>query len=89
MSIKVFLDDVEVTAAMNAQHPLPSTISAGVFPDASHEKWWDLWGIIKSTTALKDNFQKKAVHTMKVVDSAGTEYDVKLLTKAKYTARNR
>lgn len=87
--MKVFLDDVDVTAAMNAQHPLPASAAAGVFPDASHEKWWDLWGIIKSTPALKDEFQKKAVHTMKVMDSDGTEYDIRLLIAAKYTARNR
>ena len=89
MSIKVFLDDVDITAAMNAQHPLPSSATAGTFPDASHEHWWDLWGIIKNSAELKDAFQQKAVHFMKVVDSDGTAYDIKLLVASKYTARNR
>lgn len=89
MSVQVLLDGVDITAAMNQQHPVPDTLGVGCLPDDSHEKWWDLWGIIKTTPALKDEFQKKAVHTMKLVDSNGTAYNVKLLTKSKYTARNR
>lgn len=89
MSVTILLDNVDITAEMNRQHPLPSSLSAGTFPNDSHEDWWDLWGIIKRTPALKDTFQQKAVHVMAVKDSAGTAYDVKLLMKAKYTARNR
>lgn len=89
MSVQVLLDGVDITAELNKQHPVPQTLGVGVFPDDSHEKWWDLWAVIKNLPALKDDFQKKAVHTMKLVDSEGTAYDAKLLMKSKYTARNR
>lgn len=89
MSVQVLLDGVDITAELNKQHPVPQTLGVGVFPDDSHEKWWDLWAIIKTNASLKDEFQKKAVHTLELVDSEGTAYDVKLLMKSKYTARNR
>lgn len=89
MSVQVLLDGVDITAELNKQHPVPQTLGVGVFPDDSHEKWWDLWAVIKSLAEFKNEFQTKAVHTLKLVDSDGTAYDAKLLMKTKYTARNR
>lgn len=89
MSVQVLLDGKDITDALNKQHTVPQSLGAGVFPDDSHEKWWDLWSVIKNNPELKDEFQKKAIHTLKLVDSNGTAYDAKLLMKTKYTARNR
>lgn len=89
MSVTVTLDDVDITADLNAQYPLPAEISAGIFPDNTHNHWWDLWVAVQAHEQLVLNYQNNAVHILKVKDSAGGTYDAKIILRTKYTARNR
>lgn len=89
MSITVFLDGQNITNSLDAQYPLPQALSAGVFPDNTHNHWWDLWKCIQSNDTLKENYQNNAIHTLQVIDSSGGTYNAKIILRTKYTARNR
>ena len=89
MSITVLLDDQDITADLNRQHDLPGKISAGIYPDNSHNKWWDLWVCIQNNSTLKENYQDKSIHTLVIKDSEGGTYNAKIILRTKYAARNR
>jgi hypothetical protein len=89
MSVTVFLDGQDITAALNEQHQLPNKISAGIYPDNTHNHWWDLWKCVQGNNTLKQLYQSMAVHTLEVKDSAGGTYNAKIILRSKYTARNR
>lgn len=87
MSLKVTLDGYDITAAMNQQYPLPET-PGGILPDASAGKWYNLLKIIDQTPGLRDHYFEGGVHLMKIQDSTGRSFEVKMLLRSKYSARN-
>lgn len=89
MAVSVYLDNVNITDSLNEQYPLPESLSPGVFPDNTHNHWWDLWVCIQKDETLRNNYQKYAVHTLQIQDSVGGTYNAKLILRTKYTARNR
>ena len=89
MSVTVFLDGVDITSELNSQYELPDKISAGVFPDNSHNHWWDLWKCVQKNAQLKELYQTTAIHTLEIKDSTGGTYNAKIVLRTKYTARNR
>lgn len=89
MSVTVFLDGQDITADLNAQYPLPDKIQAGIFPDNTHNHWWDLWKCVQNNGTLKANYQSNAIHILQITDTSGGTYDAKIILRTKYTARNR
>lgn len=89
MSVTVYLDGEDITGALNEQHSLPPKIEAGVFPDNTHNHWWDLWKCIQSNANLKNSYQDNAIHRLEIRDSGGGTYNAKIILRTKYTARNR
>jgi hypothetical protein len=89
MSVTVFLDGEDITADLEEQYPLPSNLYAGIFPDNSHNHWYNLWRCVQRNSTLRQSYQNKAIHELKVVDSAGGTYNAKIILRTKYTARNR
>ena len=87
MALQILLDDVDITADLNHQYALPTSLG-GIFPDASGQKWWDLLRCINKHPELKNNFFKGGVHIMKVIDQNGSDFKVKLLLRMTYSARN-
>jgi len=87
MALTILLDDVDITADLNRQYALPSSLG-GICPDASGGKWWDLLRCINKHPELKSKFFQGGVHIMKVIDSNGTDFKVKMLLKMVYSARN-
>lgn len=91
MAIKVFLDNTDITADLNAQYALPESANAGIFPDRSRSKWWDLLPAINAHAELKDTFfnNDTAVHALTIEDTNGQTFTVRVLLRTKYTSRNR
>lgn len=91
MSVTVKLDDIDITEDLRSQHPqrFPEAISAGIYPDNSHSKWWDLWACVQAHQELREAYQKNAIHELVIEDTAGGTYDAKIILRTKYTARNR
>lgn len=89
MSVTVFLDGEDITADLEEQYPLPPNLYAGIFPDNSHNHWYNLWRCVQRNSTLRQSYQNKAIHELKVVDSAGGTYNAKIILRTKYTARNR
>lgn len=92
MSIQVFLDGQDITGVLNSQHPLPVSASAnGIFPSNKRNDWWDLLPAINANSTLRENFFNNdvGVHTLNIVDSGGETFTVRVLLRAKYSARNR
>lgn len=87
MSLKVMLDGYDITSAMNQQYPLPDN-PAGMLPDASAGRWYNLLKIIDQTPGLRDHYFEGGIHRMQVVDSTGRSFEVKMLLRSKYSARN-
>lgn len=85
--IKVYLDDQDITDSLNKQYPLPIG-PEGILPDASAGKWYDLLRCISDNSTLKAQYFQGGVHRMKIVDTTGRQFEVKLLTRSKYSARN-
>lgn len=85
--INVFLDGYDITANLNAQYPLPEN-PGGVLPDAGAGRWYDLLKIIDEVPALRGSYFQGGVHQMTVVDSTGRSFEMKLLLRQKYSARN-
>lgn len=96
MSIRVTLDGQDITASLNKQYPLPESTAAGVFPDKSAGKWYDLLRCIDENETLKNNFFNGdrngyaygGVHEMAVINSDGSSFQVRFLFRMKYSARN-
>ena len=86
--IKVYLDGSDITANLNAQYPLPEN-PGGILPDATAGRWYDLLKVINDVPALRRSyFDSAGVHQMKIVDDSGRAFQVKLLLRSKYSARN-
>lgn len=89
MSVTVTLDGEDITADLNKQYPLPERLYANIFPDNSHNHWYNLWICIQENATLKKAYQNNAIHELRVIDSAGGTYNAKIILRTKYTARNR
>lgn len=91
MSIQVFLDGEDITSTLNAQHALPASTSAGVFPSRNRNDWWDLLPAISANATLKENFfnDDVGVHILTIKDSSGVAFEARILLRMKYSARNR
>lgn len=89
MSIRVFLDEQDITDTLASQHPLPSA-NDGVYPNKSRSDWWDLLPAISANAALRDRFfnDNNGVHELRI-EEGGRTFDVKVLLRVKYSARNR
>ena len=85
--IKVYLDGHEITEQINAQYPLPSN-PGGVLPEQGPGKWYNLLRIINEVPALRESFFQGGVHQFTIVDETGRPFEVKLLLRSKYSARN-
>lgn len=82
-----FLDDVDVTADINAQTTLPN-LKGGVYPN-DRTKWYNLLKIINAHPELQRSFfGKGGLHTFKIVGDAGDSYEAKIILRATYSARN-
>lgn len=92
MSVQVILDGQDITADLNAQYPLPDAISTGIFPSKEAGRWYDLLPVINGNETLKKNYFNGGdygVHELKVVDPDGRrEFDMRILLRLKYSARN-
>lgn len=93
MSIRVFLDSIEITDALNEQYPLPAQMSAsGIFPDNTRSHWYDLLDAINQNPTLKTSFfdSPNALHEFKVEDSRqGGSFSARVYLSTKYSSRNR
>ena len=92
MAIKVFLDDIDITADLNAQYALPASADINaVLPDTSRSKWWDLMEAISNHAELRDNFfnDDTGVHALTIQDTSGKAVSARVLLRMKYTSRNR
>lgn len=82
-----YLDDIDITADINAQFPLPN-LDGGVYPD-TRTKWYDLLKIISAHSKLKESFfSKGGLHTFKIVGDAGYQFEAKIILRMTYSARN-
>lgn len=88
--MKVFLDNQDITASLNAQHALPSASDNGVFPNMSRNDWWDLLPAINANSTLKAQFfnDGNGVHTLRFEEESRT-FEVRVLLRMKYSSRNR
>lgn len=92
MAIKIFLDDVDITADLQKQYPLPASADVNaVLPDNSRSKWWDLMAAISAHPELRDNFfnNEVGVHSFTIQDTSGKAVSARVLLRMKYTSRNR
>ena len=85
--IRVYLDGHEITANLNKQYPLPEN-PGGILPDATAGKWYNLLRVINEVPALRESYFQGGVHQMQIVDSTGRAFEVKMLLRSKYSARN-
>lgn len=92
MAVTIFLDDVDITADLNKQHPLPTGLYDGIYPGRGRNDYYDLLACIAAHPELKDDFfnDNSAVHYLTIANTdTATEYTVRLLLSMKYSARNR
>lgn len=91
MSLKFFLDDVDITAELAKQHPLPDTAADGIYPGRGRNDWFDLLPIIANNQELKNNFfnDDNDLHYLRIVDDSDEETTMRVFLTMKYTARNR
>lgn len=97
MAIRVTLDGQDITASLNRQYPLPSSTATGVWPDRSAGKWYDLLACVAENETLAANFFNGdmngsnpygGVHEMCVIDDTGASFQMRVLLRMKYSARN-
>lgn len=82
-----YLDDVDITADINAQFPIPN-LDGGVYPDV-RTKWFNLLKIVNAHPELKESFfGKGGLHAFKIVGDGGYQYDAKIILRMTYSARN-
>lgn len=91
MSIKVFLDNTDITADLNAQYHLPANTNSGIYPDRSRSRWWDLIPAINAHPELRNTFFNNdiGIHSLKIQDTGGSTFTARILLRMKYTSRNR
>lgn len=92
MTVSVFLDDVDITKDINAQHPLPTNLVDGIYPGKGRNEYFDLIPCIAAHDDLKEAFfnDDNAVHCLTLKDSdSSTEVTVRVLLSMKYSSRNR
>ena len=91
MSIRVTLDGEDITSSLNKQYPLPNDISAGIFPSRKAGEWYDLLQCINENTKLRNNYFNGGdygVHELSIADSQGRNFEMRILLRTKYSARN-
>ena len=83
--MNILIDDQDVTTEVLAE--ISEEPTAGVvFPSA--DTWIDLLPAIENNATLKKEFFKPGIHTLKIVDSNGSD-SAKIFIKSKYSTRNR
>lgn len=85
--IRVYLDNHDITDNLNKQYPLPDH-PAGILPDDSAGKWYNLLRVINEVPELKANYFQGGLHRMLIVDTSGRQFEVKVLLRSKYSAVN-
>ena len=96
MAIRVTLDGRDITESLKQQYPLPDSSASGVFPDRSAGRWYNLLPCINADPVLKANFfngdtngnQYGGVHELKMTDENGRSFQMRVLVRMKYSARN-
>ena len=91
MGLKVTLDGEDITESLNKQYPLPDSIETGVFPSKKAGEWYDLLQCIDENENLRKNYFNGGdygVHEMKIISEDGINFDMRLLLRMKYSARN-
>lgn len=91
MGLRVLLDDQDITDSLNKQYPLPDASQNGVFPSKKAGEWYDLLKCIDENEFLRNNFFNGGdygVHEMRVVADDGTNFDMRILLRMKYSSRN-
>lgn len=82
-----YLDDVDITADINAQAQIPN-LDGGIYPN-DRTKWYNLLKIVDAHPELqKSFFGKGGLHTFKIVGDAAQQYEAKIILRATYSARN-
>lgn len=91
MALQIFLDDIDITADLNAQHRLPAGLYDGVYPGKGRNEWFDLLPVISNHPELKRNFfnDNNAIHCLTITNPDNRETTVRVLLSMKYSSRNR
>lgn len=86
--MKFLLDGVDITQDIMKQTNIPST-SGGVYPNMG-TKWYNFFPIIQAhQSELGDFFSRGGLHSLQVVgDNGTTVFDVKMILRMCYSARN-
>ena len=80
----------------NTGVPFPDTLETGIYPDKlmtadnynNVPKFYDLLGAISQVEGLKDTFFDGRVHPMRIIDSGGASFLLRVLLKSRYSSRN-
>lgn len=80
------LDDVDITSDIQAQTPI-SNSNGGIYPNIG-TKWYNLIPIVQNHPELSDFFSKGGLRVLKVIDQEGKEFNVKIILRLAYSARN-
>ena len=91
--IKVSLDGHDITATLNSQYPLPESTGNGIFPSRETGKWYDLLECIDKNETLRKNFFNASgsyggVHELRVEDPKLGSFNMRVIIRSKYSARN-
>ena len=71
----------------------PDTFSEGIFPDDLVENTddplhYDLLGAISMNETLAKEFFDGRVHPMRIIDTEGHSFDVRVMLETRYSSRN-
>lgn len=71
----------------------PDTLTEGIYPDDLVENndgslHYDLLGAINRNELLRKTFFDGRVHPMRIIDTDGGTFDVRLLLETRYSSRN-
>lgn len=82
----ILLDDVDITDDIQAQASIPN-LSGGVYPNTG-TRWFNLIPIIQNHPELTSFFSSGGLHTLKIQDDPGYQFDAKIILRLCYSARN-
>lgn len=88
----MLLDGQDITTSLNEQYPLPEAVSTGIWPSRNSGEWYDLLKCISDNQTLAQSFFNggdNGVHMMEIINPEGSKFEVRLLLRMKYSARNR
>lgn len=85
--MKFYLDGVDITAAIAKQATVADT-DGGVYPNEG-TKWFDMLAIINQNHTLQNIFfGRGGLHTFKIQNDAGYQFEAKIILRITYSARN-